>query len=198
VIPNGVDLERFHPEGKREAVPTILFVGTYERRKRGRLLAEVFEREILPRVPEARLWMVCSDAPDRPGIEVLGRLSNAELADRYRRSWVFCLPSSYEGFGVPYIEAMASGTPVIATPNAGAREVLADGKFGLLADAENLGEAILSIIRSRSLAAELAQSGVARAEEYSWPSVIDRYEQVYLELLALRAARRSTRNKAVA
>ena len=142
VIPNGVDLELFHPvehNGKEQA-PTILFVGTYRNRKRGRMLMNTFASEIQPAIPDARLWMVCSDAPGAPGVEVLGRLSDEELADRYRRAWVFCLPSSYEGFGVPYIEAMASATAVVATPNVGAKEVLGNGQFGLLTRKHNSGE----------------------------------------------------------
>lgn len=189
VIPNGVDLDRSRPDVAREATPTVLFVGTYEQRKRGRLLADVFERSILPRHPDARLWMVCTDAPDRPGVDVLGRLSDDELADRYRRAWVFCLPSSYEGFGVPYIEAMASGTPVVASPNPGAREVLGDGRFGVLADDDDLGDALLRVLDDPALAADLSERGLARATAYSWPSVIDRYEDLYLELLRARAAR---------
>ena len=62
--PNGVDLSRFHP-GAKTAHPTVLFVGTYLRRKRGKLLVEVFERDILPRFPAAELWMVSEDAPPR-------------------------------------------------------------------------------------------------------------------------------------
>ncbi len=189
VIPNGVDLDRFHPGGPREDAPTILFVGTYEQRKRGRLLADVFEHTVSPRCPEARLWMVCTDAPDRPAVDVLGRLGDDELADRYRRAWVFCLPSSYEGFGVPYIEAMASGTPVVATPNPGAREVLGAGLYGVLADDDDLGAALLRVIESPALAAELAQRGQDRAVDYAWPRIVERYEQVYAELLDRRATR---------
>ena len=47
---------------------------------------------------------------------MLGQVSDAELVDLYRSSWLFCLPSSYEGFGIPYAEAMANGCPVVATP----------------------------------------------------------------------------------
>ena len=57
------------------------------------------------------------------------------LIELYQQAWLFCLPSSYEGFGVPYIEAMSCGTPVVATPNAGAREVLEEMAGGTLPEA---------------------------------------------------------------
>jgi glycosyltransferase involved in cell wall biosynthesis len=140
VIPNGVDLTRFRPGGQKEPVPTILFVGTYRNRKRGKMLMEIFLRQIRPAVPDAELWMVCEDAPAEPGVTVFGKVPLDRLSELYRRAWVFCLPSSYEGFGVPYIEAMASGTPVVATPNVGAREVLDDGKYGVIAPPAELGD----------------------------------------------------------
>ena len=95
-------------------------------------LAIAFVRDVLPAVPNARLYMVCRDAPANPGdgVTVLGQLSDAELAAAYQRSWAFCLPSDYEGFGIPYAEAMASGLPVVATPNIGARYVLNEGEAG--------------------------------------------------------------------
>lgn len=148
VIPNGVDIDLFRPDPAtpREAEPTILFVGTYARRKRGELLHRTFREYIQPRVPEAKLWMVCSDAPTAPGIEVLGRISDEDLADRYRRAWVFCLPSTYEGFGVPYAEALVSGTPVVASPNAGATEVLDGGRLGVLAADADLGRSLVELL----------------------------------------------------
>jgi phosphatidylinositol alpha-mannosyltransferase len=179
VIPNGVDLERFTPGGARETVPTILFVGTYERRKRGKLLLDVFEREILPKLPQARLWMVCDDAPDAPGVEVLGRLTDDELAERYRRAWIFCLPSSYEGFGVPYIEAMASGLPVVATPNRGAREVLQDGKLGVLADPEDLGWSLVAMLDDPEARRTYADQGLQAIGAYSWDTIAAQYEDLY-------------------
>ncbi len=182
VIPNGVDTEQFHP-GKKDERPTVLFVGTYEQRKRGRLLMETFSRQVRPAVPDAQLWMVSGDAPDAPGVEVLGRLSDAELADRYRRAWVFCLPSTYEGFGVPYIEAMASGTAVVATPNVGAREVLDDGRYGCLARAEDLGSALTDLLTHAERRADLAETGRVRAAAFSWDRVAEAYEACYLELL---------------
>jgi phosphatidyl-myo-inositol alpha-mannosyltransferase len=183
VIPNGVDGERFHP-GAKEPTPTILFVGTYEQRKRGHLLMEIFQREVRPAVPDARLWMVCSDAPPAPGVEVLGQLSDDELADRYRRAWVFCLPSSYEGFGVPYIEAMASGTAVVASSNPGAREVLEGGRLGLIEPDAAIGRALVDLLRSPERRLALAEAGLGAVGAYAWASVAQAYEELYAQLLA--------------
>jgi len=185
VIPNGVDLSLFSP-GEKEPTPTILFVGTYHNRKRGKLLAEVFRDEVLPRVADARLWMVCSDAPAMPGVEVLGRLSTAELTDRFRRAWVFCLPSTYEGFGVPYIEAMASGTAVIATPNPGANEVLGGGAHGIVTKDDELGTSLVRVLTDPQHRASLEEKGLARSNEYDWDRVAGAYEQLYKDVASRR------------
>ncbi|MGC9260984.1 MAG: glycosyltransferase family 4 protein, partial [Phycisphaerae bacterium] len=58
----------------KSLVPTILFVGTFGNRKRGKLLMELFARDILPALPTAQLWMVCSDAPAATGVTVFGRI----------------------------------------------------------------------------------------------------------------------------
>jgi len=180
IIPNGVDTNRFCPGPVRETDPTILFVGTYHRRKRGALLQQVFTDHVLPRVPNARLWMVCEDAPPAPSVEVLGRLSDDELADRYRRAWVFCLPSSYEGFGVPYIEAMASGTAVVATPNPGAREVLDNGRIGVLSSDHDLGEELVGMLGDDTRREQYAARGLREAKDrFDLSVVAASYEALY-------------------
>jgi phosphatidylinositol alpha-mannosyltransferase len=185
VIPNGVDLRRFHPR-KRSPHPSVLFVGTYFHRKRGKLLADEFERKVRPAVPESELWMVTEDAPARPGVKVLGRVSDDELADLYGRAWIFCLPSSYEGFGIPYVEAMASGCPVVATRNLGSIEVTRDGELGLLVEDEGLGDAIVHLLRSAPEQERLAQAGLRAAGHYDIRSVAAAYERIYTELLQRR------------
>ncbi len=192
VIPNGVDLTVFGAgaERRREEVPTILFVGTYRNRKRGKFLVETFQTQIRAAIPDAQLWMVCSDAPPAAGVQVLGRLSDAELADRYRHAWVFCLPSTYEGFGVPYIEALAAGTPVVASPNVGAREVLDEGRFGVLADDALLGAELIALLRDPDRRDRLAVAGEERAQDYAWPIVVKQYETIYRELLERPGRRR--------
>jgi len=162
VISDGVDLSAFTP-GKKESTPTILFVGTYLNRKRGKMLMDIFQNEIRPALPHAQLWMVCSDAPAAEGVTVFGSIPTEQLTELYRKAWVFCLPSSYEGFGVPYIEAMASGTPVIATPNVGAREVLDEGRYGVLAEAKDIGSALLSILSDETARHRLRSLSFKRA-----------------------------------
>ncbi|HEY2645171.1 MAG TPA: glycosyltransferase family 4 protein [Galbitalea sp.] len=182
IIPNGVDTTRFRPDAtKRAQNPTILFVGTWENRKRGKDLAAAFERDVLPAIPEARLEMVCGDAPANPGagVSILGRLNDQQLAEAYQRAWAFCLPSDYEGFGIPYAEAMASGVPVVATPNIGARYVTDEGKAGLLAPLAVIGDALRRVLQDASERERLAAAGEARAETFDLGRVVDSYELLY-------------------
>ncbi|MCW2510951.1 MAG: uncharacterized protein JWP68_4099 [Modestobacter sp.] len=187
VVPNGVDGRLFSPgDGERESRPTILFVGTYHQRKRGQLLMEAFQEAIRPAVPGAQLWMVSSDAPPADGVVQWGRVDDATLADLYRRAWVFCLPSTYEGFGIPYAEALASGTPVVATPNPGSRYVLDDGKYGVLASDTELGSALVRVLSDSRERERLTVQGLERSREFDLQTVLDRYEALYTKVLATR------------
>ena len=190
VIPNGVDLDRFAAVDK-SAVPSVLFVGTYGNRKRGRLLADVFEREVLEAIPDAQLWMVCQDAPLRRGVTRFGRIDDTELSELYSRAWAFCLPSSYEGFGIPYIEAMAAGTPVIATPNPGALEVTAHGRLGIIADDLELGSAIVRLLRSDFLREAIATEALAEVARFDLNSIAAQYQRLYEEAMDSKRRRRS-------
>ncbi len=181
VIPNGVDTQRFRPEGARSAHPTILFVGTWTGRKRGQALAHAFQRHVLPAYPDAELRMVTRDVPADAGTNItgLGNVDDSALAEEYRRAWVFCLPSSYEGFGVPYAEAMASATAVVATPNVGARYVTNDGRDGALTDLSDLGPTLRRLLSDSAERQRLADRGFRRSADFSITSVVDRYEELY-------------------
>lgn len=180
VIPNGVDLNVFTPGNSRKSErPSILFVGTLHGRKRGTMLLDIFQREILPAVPEAELWAVCGDSLQMENVHAFERVSKDYLIDLYQRAWVFCLPSTYEGFGVPYIEAMACGTPVVATPNVGAREVTNEGRCGWLATDEELGSALLRVITEPDLRNKMREAGLRRAQEFGWDVICERYENLY-------------------
>lgn len=179
IIPNGVDLDRFSPGGKKSEHPSILFVGTLHGRKRGAMLLGLFQRVIHPILSEAQLWAVCETPAEGKKVRCCGRVTLPELIRLYRQAWVFCLPSSYEGFGVPYLEAMACGTPVVASPNPGAREVTRDGAFGLLASDEDLGAALLRVLMDADLREQLRKAGLQRAQEFGWGCICERYERLY-------------------
>ncbi len=186
IVPNGVDLARFAP-GEKSKNPSILFVGTAQGRKRGQFLADIFTKDIRSQIPNAELWSV-ADAPlQGDGIRNLGRVSLQELARLYREAHVFCLPSTYEGFGIPYIEAMASGTPVVASPNAGALEITENGNWGVVADDSQLGLALLELLRDESGRQNWAKLGLERAPLYRWKNVVAGYEAVYTEAIAIGA-----------
>ncbi|MGI8801385.1 MAG: glycosyltransferase family 4 protein [Solirubrobacteraceae bacterium] len=183
LIPCGVDAKLFRPGPKHER-PTIVFVGTMGGRKRGHLVVAAFREVILPRIPEARLVLIAADAEAEPGVEAIRRASDAEVADQIRSAWVLTLPSSYEGFGVPYIEAMASGTAVLATPNAGARELIEDGREGVLVDEAELGRSLCSLLLDHERRSELAARGLAASERFGWDRIAREYERVYREALS--------------
>jgi glycosyltransferase involved in cell wall biosynthesis len=184
-IPNGVDLADFRP-GEKSLHPTILFVGTYGRRKRGWLLLEAFERDVLPRFPDAELWMVAEDSPKRPHVEPLGRVGTSDLQELYRQAWVFCLPSTYEGFGIPYIEAMASGTPVVATPNPGALEVTENGRYGLVVDDSALGPSIAVLLGSVAERHRIATAALEHVRRFDLAQIAGEYEALYRSLISRR------------
>lgn len=186
VIPNGVDQHRFAQRERRAETPTILFVGTYGNRKRGRLLMQVFADTVRPRVPDARLVMVCSDAPPAPGVTVTGRVDNEELAALYAAAWVFCLPSTYEGFGIPYAEALAAGLPVVASDNPGAQYVLDSGRAGAIVADADLGSTLVDLLSDDGLRREASARAAYRASEFALSTVLDRYEAIYRELLQTR------------
>lgn len=194
VIPNGVDLEHFAAASGKSAVPTALFVGTWGGRKRGAQLAYAFERDVVPVFPNAELRMVTQDAPAAlpAGVVALGRLSTDALAEEYGRAWVFCLPSSYEGFGIPYAEAMAAALPVVATPNLGARYVTDEGRAGIVVPIDEIGHAIAGLFRDSGLRERVGAAGLARAQYFDIRRVVDEYEKVYAALLGARARLRPT------
>jgi phosphatidyl-myo-inositol alpha-mannosyltransferase len=112
-----------------------------------------------------------------------GKVPLETLTQLYRAAWVFCLPSTYEGFGVPYIEAMASGTPVVASPNPGAKEVLGDGAYGLLVEDPDLGEQIVQLLQNEQNRSELVAKGLQQAQQYDLQRVAQAYVDIYRQLI---------------
>jgi phosphatidylinositol alpha-mannosyltransferase len=199
VIGNGVDRTLFRPGSKSER-PSILYVGTWNGRKRGRWLNELFVEHIAPRRPDVELHFVADrEPPAHPQVRYSRFPDDDALARAYREAWVFALPSTYEGFGIPYLEAMASGTPVLATPNPGAIELLGNGRFGVLADDEDFADALQVLLGDAGARARLAEAGLERAREYDWSEIAKAYRAVYVEAVQhAQGARVAARASALA
>ena len=193
IIGCGVDDTVFHP-GQKSEKPRLLYVGLWEGRKRGRWLYELFVERIAPRYPDAELHFIADrEPPAHPQVRFTHFPDDATLAQAYREAWIFALPSTYEGFGIPYLEAMASGTAVVATPNPGSRELLAAGRFGVLAEDAAFGDALLALLRDPEERERFAAAGLARSREYAWARIAREYLAVYREAVARRAAARQVR-----
>lgn len=176
-------------DGPRAARPTILFVGTWGGRKRGRMLAEIFTREVRSAVPNARLVMVSDHVEPAAGIEHIPWPTDREVASLMQAAWVMCLPSKYEGFGIPYIEAMAAGTTVVATPNPGAQYVLDEGRAGIISSDEELGRTLVSTLCDPGLRAAYAERGRTRVRAFAWERVLELHEQAYTDARLVWAKR---------
>ncbi|HLG54692.1 MAG TPA: glycosyltransferase family 4 protein [Vicinamibacterales bacterium] len=189
VIPHGVDDSIFTPwPSSRSPEPSVLFVGALDGRKRGHLLLEGFLKTILPAHPTASLTIVGAEGPSHPGITYLTGINDADLAALYRRAWVYASPSTYEGFGLPYLEAMACGTPVVASENPGSVDVLGGGgACGLMpADAE-FAEVVSALLTDQAQRTTLSTAGLHRAREFSLARMLDGYEKVLFELTEVYA-----------
>lgn len=184
VIPNGIHLATLRPDpASKSTEPTVLFVGEVDSRKRGRLLIAAM-RDVRRTLPTAQLWLVGPEVAPEDGCRSWGRVDDATLHRLLREAWVMCLPSAYEGFGRPYIEAMASGTTVVASHNPGAREVLRDGALGVLADDASLAAVLTRVLQSPEERTRLERAALADVARYDWPVVAAQYEAVYAQVIA--------------
>jgi glycosyltransferase involved in cell wall biosynthesis len=116
-------------------------------------------------------------------VRFLGHLSDDFLAILYRLAAVFVFPSLYEGFGLPPLEAMASGTPVVTSNVSSMPEVT--GGAAVLVDpyqVESIREGIERVLTEPSLREELRAKGIARAEAFSWEQSVARIREIYGEV----------------
>ena len=179
VIGNAVE-PVFTPTGPVSEGDYVLAVGTLEPRKNLRRVAEASARigtEL--RVVGARGWGgVGWGGVETPGW--VGEVSDDELAALYRGARALVFPSLYEGFGIPVLEAMASGTPVV-TSRGGATDEIAGGA-AVLVDPLDVAAIAAGIEEADARHAELRALGVERARAYTWDAVADRVESVWREL----------------
>jgi glycosyltransferase involved in cell wall biosynthesis len=177
VTPLGVD-PAFHP-GVDGRGTYLLFVGAIQERKDPLAAAAAASSLGLPLVavgPEKDAGL--AEQLRVAGVDVRGYVPKDELAQLYRDAAALVLPSRYEGFGLPVVEAMASGTPVVAAPDEALREVAGDA--AVFAPAEELAAAVERALADRD---RLVAAGLERARQFSWEETARRTLAVYRELL---------------
>ena len=183
IIPCGVDTTVF-TSGKGKTVhPSILMVGFGGERKGGVALISQFSSVVLPEFPAAVLYVVGPKKVSGTNIVWLRTVCEAELIMQYQQAWVYCMSSTYEGFGVPILEAWACGTPVVATQNAGACELITHNQNGLLCTPQALGKTLSAVIGDGVLRLRLIQNGLQSVAPYDITRIAARYEELYAAAL---------------
>jgi glycosyltransferase involved in cell wall biosynthesis len=174
VTPNGVD-PRFTPGDGGGGF--ALYVGAIQARKDPLAALDAAQDAGLPLVvvgPEKDPALAVELR--RRGADVRGYVGDDELADLYRRAAALVFPSRYEGFGLPVLEALASGTPVVASDDAAIREVAGDAAI--------YGELAAGLRLAVAERARFSAAGVSRARQFSWAATAQRTLEVYREALA--------------
>lgn len=198
LVPNGVDVARFSdaeplPEIVEDDHETLLFVGRLEPRKGLSQLVHAFI-ELKATRPGLRL-LVVGEGPERdvcqallPGrlrsdVVFLGRVDQDDLPRFYRSADVYVSPAlGGESFGIVLLEAMAAGTPVVASDIPGYRTVLSDGKQGRLVpprDVKALAAALGALLDNPALREAMAREGQRTVDGYDWTRVAAQVRDVY-------------------
>ena len=176
VTPNGVDPAFSPGDGAHDYV---LLVGAVQERKNPLAALAAARVAGLPLVVAGPAKDVAlARRLERGGARVTGYVEQQELVRLYRGAACLVQPSRYEGFGLPVLEAMATGTPVVAVPEPALQEVAGDA--AVWAEERELGDAIRRAVADRD---RLAAAGIARARLFSWEETARRTLAVYLEAL---------------
>lgn len=150
------------------------------------LIGKSFTKKIESFHPELKSLIETKKLIDEEGekIEALGYLETDDLVGVYNLATAYIQPSLYEGFGLPILEAMAAGCPVISSESGSLKEVGKDAViyFNPVADGE-LSSAIVKLLSSDTLRKELINRGLERAKDYSWEETTKQTIEVYAKVL---------------
>lgn len=209
LIPNGVDVERFHPlvapfpEWRDPNFVNLLFVGRLDPRKGVQDLIAAMP-EVVERTEGRARLLVVGDSYLRPQIEAqvadsarrhvhfLGHVASADLPRWYATGDIFCSPATgNESFGIVLVEAMAAGRALVCSDIPGYRTVVTPGENAACfppGDVRALARTLSQLVEDEPRRRRLAEAGRIRALDFAWPRVVDRIEAVYRDAVGQRRA----------
>lgn len=205
VVPHGVDPD-FRPAGPplardRHGIgagPYLLHVGTIRPRKGIETLVQAFARLAREpdfrdlqlvlagdlRMPEAELFETVDDADVRSRIHLPGYFPRAELPNLFRSAAAVVLPSWLEGFGLPALEAMACGRPLVTSDDPALADLVAGAAtIAPRGDAMALASVTAELLRSPARQATTTEAGLARASDFDWARTAREHVRIYRELV---------------
>jgi glycosyltransferase involved in cell wall biosynthesis len=193
VIPNGVDLHRFHPVEVEQDSDTLrlLTVGRLSATKRVSLLIEAVEHlhrqgckveltVVGGGAMESELRQLLDQKDSRGDVTLLGRRDGSQMPEIYRQHDVFVSASMQEGMSNAMLEAMASGLPIVTTRCEGVDELIADN--GIIVDSSDpadLAKAIGTLAADREARRAMSMAAIRQAKKFTWVSVAERYIELY-------------------
>lgn len=186
-IPNGVDLNRFHPAKNRYETFTVHFQGRLVEMKNPDLLIEAVARS-------NQNWQLTigGSGPMREELEhrvkeyeigervsFLGYVPEEELPERYAKSHVYVLPSTYEGMPLTVLEAAASGTATVVTPRSATDFVTDEMGVVVPPDPDHIASTLDALSVDPERVERMGKQARERAKEYSWDRIAAEYETLY-------------------
>ena len=195
-IPNGVDVASFASAAPLPGYPrpgkTVLFLGRFGEPRKGMAVLLGALPALVERFPEVEILIVGrgdedelrADAGDLAGhLRFLGQVEDAQKASALRSADAYCAPNTGgESFGIVLVEAMAAGTPVVASNLDAFRRVLVGGKAGWLVPVEDstaLAEALIAVLDDAKLRTRYVKAASAAVHRYDWSVVADEIMMVY-------------------
>lgn len=198
VVPNGIIPDRLSRLAARSAAPPwlpgrhayVLHSGGSTARKNLASLADAW-LQLVKQWPDLHLVLCGPPDPrrdrlflDLPRVVIAGRVGDGQLAWLMRNAAAVVIPSTYEGFGLPALEAMALGTPVVAAHAAALPEVCGEAAELAIPTGEGLANGIDRILRDTEWSNVLRSRGLERAARYTWDDAALRHLSVYEEVLS--------------
>lgn len=197
VIPNGVDVAGFAgaiglPEWNSDH-PTLVFLGRVDEPRKGLSVLLTAFPKIRKEFPDLKLLIAgpgdCTDllseltSADQAAITHVGRVTDEAKPNVYASGDIYVAPNTGgESFGIVLLEAMASGTPVVASDLPAFQRVLNGGESGRLfknEDSDSLAREVIDLLRDKSELARLKKVGLKEVQQYDWASVADEILEVY-------------------